>query len=209
MRWWGRIVTPNEAAWVREHVILSDHDSNEAHWWCEPNPDADQRCPCQMPCLWCRDGRHAECERVRQAYADMGHVRGLRPETHLTPPYPARGAASLTRFADAFQAANLAETLAGHSVLTIGCGWIERMNRPMRRERDHGSRMDRAARHEPSCGVAEGQDHKRDRTPKKPAQTRSGLAPEWCPLQDSNLRSRLRRPVGINALTSIYPRSTG
>lgn len=53
----------------------------------------DLRCPCQLPCTWCPRGQHTECQRVSEACAAFGYVPGLRPETYLTPPWPARTAA--------------------------------------------------------------------------------------------------------------------
>jgi hypothetical protein len=97
-------VTPDEVAWVAEHVIFDYHLSNEANWWCGPDFNLSALCPCQMPCSWCDDGHHEHCRRATakwnafaavqtaQAEAEGEHWTDYhyQPETYLRAPAPHR-----------------------------------------------------------------------------------------------------------------------
>ena len=57
-------MTPEQAAWVREHAWPTRRRDNYAHAAAHPELAAeDYGCVCLLgrPCYWCETGRHHEC----------------------------------------------------------------------------------------------------------------------------------------------------
>ncbi|NUQ95347.1 MAG: hypothetical protein HOY79_01855 [Streptomyces sp.] len=84
-------MTPEQAAWVYERVILGYHDANQANWWCDPDQSDDRLiCACQLPCTWCDAGRHGICAGAKESRPHRQWRRGWGPETYLHAPGPWR-----------------------------------------------------------------------------------------------------------------------
>lgn len=131
-------MTPEQAVWVYEHVILGYHDANQTNWWCDPDQsDGRLICACQLPCAWCTSGQHDRCRRglerqqaealraqqvdpygdgtPRRPWKPLGHG----PETHLRAPAPWRLA---TRKRPLYLAVWLADRVCRYLCACTACG---------------------------------------------------------------------------------------